>query len=62
MPLTTVSDQALKNPLESIVNVKDSRGHRYREWDPLSLMILAGLALIDAPWSSHALRKPAGSR
>lgn len=30
------------NPLVSIVNVKESRWNRYRVWEPLSLMVLAG--------------------
>jgi radical SAM superfamily enzyme YgiQ (UPF0313 family) len=32
-----------RNPLVSIVNVKESRWNRYRVWKPLSLMVLAGL-------------------
>ena len=31
------------NPLVSIVKVKESRWNRYRVWQPLSLMVLAGL-------------------
>jgi len=31
------------NPLVCIVNVKQSRWNRYRVWQPLSLMVLAGL-------------------
>src|SRR4030042_545879 len=31
------------NPLVSIVRVKESRWNRYRVWQPLSLMVLAGL-------------------
>ena len=32
-----------RNPLVSIVKVKESRWNRYRVWKPLSLMVLAGL-------------------
>jgi radical SAM superfamily enzyme YgiQ (UPF0313 family) len=31
------------NPLVSIVNLQESRWNRYRVWQPLSLMVLAGL-------------------
>jgi radical SAM superfamily enzyme YgiQ (UPF0313 family) len=31
------------NPLVSIINVKESRWNRYRVWEPLSLMVLAGM-------------------
>ena len=31
------------NPLVSIVKIKESRWNRYRVWQPLSLMVLAGL-------------------
>jgi radical SAM superfamily enzyme YgiQ (UPF0313 family) len=32
-----------RNPLASMVKVKESRWNRYRVWKPLSLMVLAGL-------------------
>ncbi|MDD5542284.1 MAG: radical SAM protein [Acidobacteriia bacterium] len=32
-----------RNPLVSIVKVKESRWNRYRVWKPLSLMVLAGM-------------------
>ncbi len=32
-----------RNPLVSLVNVKESRWNRYRVWKPLNLMVLAGL-------------------
>jgi hypothetical protein len=37
------------NPLVSIVNVGESRWNRYRVWQPLSLMTLAGLT--PAEWN-----------
>ena len=39
----TISPINPRNPLVSIVNVKESRWNRYRVWKPLSLMVLAGL-------------------